>query len=219
MSYRYFIEDRPEPQAYSREVLFVVEGVDDAIFLESILKFRGEDAGRIEIRTAKGIGGIPDFLKGVTKSPAYTQGRLKGICVFCDADADFGSTQEKVLKAFRNAGLPETKVGGVVADPPHWCGLYLAPEVGMPGMLEDLVLGAMISDRRNELARSAIQEIDPAEVDLDKRSKRVMQIVLALSKGPICSGVGRGIRNGSIDVDPLKFGELNSFLDDFLAYR
>ncbi len=219
MAYKYITLPNISPHSFSREVLFVTEGQDDALFLEALLEARKEDVGRIEVRYTDGIGGISGFLSGIAKSPAFTQHRLRAICVIVDADDSFQETEKRFQKELHTANLPSPNAGAVVARDRHWIGLYIFPRTGSIGMLEDLVLDSIRTDPRAELANNVLQKRIEEGIPLDLVSKRAVQIFLAISEGQICRGLGRGIRNGTIPFDHNTFEELNTFLDDFLAYR
>lgn len=219
MAYTYIVAPGPSTVPFRKEVLFVTEGIDDAIFLEQLLTSRAEDEGRIEVRYSQGNGGMPDFLKGFTQSPAFTQRRIRGICVIVDADDNPVKAENTIKKAMAEAGLPVCSACEVTESDDRWTGLYILPKKGKEGMLEDLLLEKIGVEFRADLSKETVQRAIDHGLALDKIGKRTMQILLAVSEGQISRGPGQGVRNGVVPFDPESFDELNDFLTDFLKYR
>ncbi len=219
MPYTYIVMPGPSTVPFRREVLFVTEGIDDALFLEEILKKRNEDEGRIEVRYTEGNGGISAFLKAFSQSPEFTQKRVKGMCIVVDADDDPHKAEVAAKKGMADAGLPVCSVCTVAESGGFWTGLYIFPEKGKKGMLEDLLLEKIGSEFRADLSKETVQRALEHGMILDKFGKRTMQIFLAVSEGKISRGPGQGVRNGIVPLAPENFAELNDFLNEFLKYR
>lgn len=216
MAFSYITEDRSASVPLSRRIVFVTEGMDDAIFLEHVLLGRGENQTDIEIRYIKGLGNLPTYIAGLVKDPAFTRGRVDRICVIIDADDNFAAAQLRLSKALSDAGLPAPAAGSQIAEDNLIVGCYILPKIGINGMLENLILDSIPQDERTIAAATAINEISK-NTALDKFGKRAIQIFLALSVGELCRGPGQAIRNGAIPFDHANFPELGEFLDVFLS--
>lgn len=219
MAYTYIAAPGPAPVPFRREALIITEGIDDAIFLEAMLQSRREDEGRVEVRFSEGNGGVAEFLKALSQTSAYTQRKVRGFCLIIDADDDPMRAEQRAKKALSAVGLPTPNACEVVQAGDRWTGLYILPEKGKAGMLEDLILDKIDADVRKEISGDTVKRATEAGMRLDKPGKRTMQILLAISEGKLCRGPGQGIRNGTIPFAAERFVELNSFLDDFLRHR
>lgn len=219
MPYSYIVTPGASPVPFRREALIITEGIDDAVFLETILESRKEDKGRVEIRFSDGNGGIVDFLRALSQTAAYTQRRIKGICLIIDADDDPLKAEQRAKAALTAVGLPAPNVCEVMRAGDRWTGLYIFPEKGKPGMLEDLILDKIDADHRTAISRDTVQRAKDAGLKLDKLGKRTLQVLLAISEGKLCRGPGQGVRNGTIPFAAERFVELNGFLDDFLRHQ
>ncbi|MES2540846.1 MAG: DUF3226 domain-containing protein [Pseudomonadota bacterium] len=219
MAYIFIVQPKPGPSQFTREVVIITEGIDDAVFLEAVLEERKEDMGRTEIRYVQGNGGIASFLNGLTLSPGFTQGKVRGIGVIADADENSAEAEKRIQKCFKDAGLPVPDSGRVKVEEQIWCGLFLFPSLGQPGMLEDLVLDVMPQSPVLDMSRGLVDSVVKLGSKLDKMGKRVVQVYLAVCEGKLSRGPGQGVRNGSIPIEHSKLAELNEFLDELLKHR
>ena len=217
MAYKYLSNTEEKPSALIKPTVILVEGEDDGIFLEQLFDSRGEDPTRIQILFIKGISKLWSYLSALTKSPIFVEGSIKGICVIIDADRDFAQTETFARSQFRKSNLAEPASSSIEEKDGVRIGLYILPNSSDNGELEDLIIGTLSHETRIIDAQALLTKHTPPQADFKKRSKRVLQISLALSDTDLCAGIGRGIRNGAFEVNTANFSDLNEFLDRFLA--
>lgn len=139
-------------------------------------------------------------------------GELKKVVVFIDADNSFEQETRTLHRALEPLGLPTPQANNFASGRLDLeIGFYIFPKEGQLGELEDLLEEGhedpLLQQARDFFIRLA------GERDLNKSTKRVFQIYLALISQPLCAGVGRAINNNSLQVDINNFEELRRFLD------
>lgn len=181
-------------QRQDRESIVLVEGVDDAYFLDHLLSEIAADPQKVGICHVGGTSKFEEFLAAVLKSSAFVTGQVTRYVIVRDADDNAECAQLETHKILQNLGEPEPTAGAFAARPDgRKVGLYIFPEPGMAGDLEMLCMSSLVTDARAIKVVSHIDEIEKDFGALDKRSKRLVQSYLAAAADPICSGVGGGI--------------------------
>lgn len=216
MPFKYLTEVKERPNSPTKPIIFLVEGQDDGIFLEQMLDERAEDPDQIQVMSVSGISKLWDYLAALVKSPNFVDGKISHVCVIVDADADFSRTVAHAQGHFRRAGLAEPKSAEVAEKDGVRVGLYVLPNSGDKGELEDLIIKTLSHEDRIKDAQALLVKHKPPTENFKKASKRVLQISLALSHADLCAGIGRGIRNGAFKVGIADFAELNGFITTFL---
>ena len=198
-----------------RKHCYLVEGEDDAIFLDHLLTQLKHDPALVCVLETKGRDNLPKFLRLISLDPAFTSGSIASIVVLFDADDAPGETEQRVNDAYKKIELEMPKSGEFCNKTIPGTGLYLFPGDGRRGNLEDLFIGMLRgnNDIRCNAAEAVTKQIIESGVDLNKLSKRTMQTVLAVSTPKLAAGIGRGLRNGALELDIKQFKELHEFID------
>lgn len=217
MPYKFLAESKDTAATPpSKEYLIIVEGEDDGVFLEHVLNLKDADENKVQVQYVKGISKIPPYLSALSKSPPLTSGVIKNIAIILDADSDFNQAGSRLRMWLEEANLPIAEPGTVNKDGPVSVGIYLLPNSKDSGELEDLIISCLAEDERIIAARNLLDQFDPQRI-LRKFSKRIIQISLAISNVDLCSGAGRGIRNGAFPIQLKDLQDLNEFLSNFLS--
>ena len=213
MAFDFFIESQDLHKRPPRKHCYLVEGTDDAIFLDQLLTLSKHDPALVCVLETKGRQELPKFLRAISKMPQYTSGGIASIVVLFDADDDPGKAEQFVHDAYDKIGLEKPKPGEFLNKSNPGTGLYLFPGNGRTGNLEDMFIEVLCGDIRCEAAEEVTKRIIDSGVNLDKLSKRKMQTVLAVSIPKLAAGIGRGLRNGALELDIRQFKELREFFD------
>lgn len=217
MPYKFLAESKDTPaNPPSKEYLIIVEGEDDGVFLEHVLNLKDADENKVQVQYVKGISKIPPYLLALSKSPPLTSGAIKNIAIILDADSDFNQAGSRIRTWLEEANLPISDPGTVNKDGPVSVGVYLLPNSKDSGELEDLIISCLTEDDRIVAARNLLKQFDPQTI-FKKSSKRIIQISLAVSNIDLCSGAGRGIRNGAFPIQLKDLQDLDEFLSNFLS--
>lgn len=199
----------------NRAKVIFVEGPDDANFLDVLLEKIGASPADVGVVTVGGKGNFPSQLNLFSKSPPFTTGVTKKVCIIRDADdspvAEISSTKSIFLKTF----AVETTHGNFSLKNGVEFGFFIMPTSTECGDLEKLCLstveGSEIS-RKVDLFFGAL-DMPP----LDKISKRKAQVYLAAQNGNLARGAGQGFKDGYFNVASPKIKEMLDFLESFVA--
>lgn len=209
-----FYKSRPgerQPVNPSRPILFIVEGPDDGHFLEEMLTQMDVADNVVDVRDVGGKPNIESYINLTLKSPHARSGDLKKIVIFLDADNDFERAKADFHRVLTKLGLPTPQEGSFGFGGNLEIGFYLFPRSGRSGELEDLIEGV----HRNPLLEQSRRFFENSTEgnEVTKPTKRIIQIYLAVVSQPLCAGVGRAIRGGSLQVDVNELEELRDFLN------
>lgn len=216
MSFKYFVPRPRAPHHFESDRIILVEGMDDALFFEAVLVELEIAAKDVEVHHVQGYPNFEDYLKALAKAPVVTSGQLIKLCVIVDADGDAVIREEDIQQKLRAAGFSAPSAGAFQKSTGPEVGLFVLPDNSSPGELEDLFLEALKSDSRLLEAISSLDKFDP-DAAWTKRSKRLIQIMLALSEQALCAGIGRGLRNGAVPLPGAELDHLKDFLEEFLS--
>jgi len=199
------------------EMLIITEGADDAYFINEVLKSEQADAQKIGVCFVGGHTKIAGFAGSISKSPDYTQNKIERIAFVRDADANPTATTTECGAYFREFGVQAPPVGSCSTHDNRTFGLFLFPGGGQIGCLEDLLIQAPTHLNSLVSAEGFIQAASAQHGNLDSRSKRVVQSYLASVPSKLCTGVGRGVRNGDFDVSSPTLAPFKSFIRTFVG--
>ncbi|MBM1558791.1 hypothetical protein JQV19_19245 [Sulfitobacter mediterraneus] len=216
MPFKFFTQGPSAPHTFASDRLILVEGIDDAIFFEAILGQLGVTVGQVEIRSVEGYSNFQSYLKALAKAPAVTSGQLIKFCLIADADDSFDDRVKELRSYLETAGFGAPAAGTFDNSKTPEVGIYVLPDNKAAGELEDLFIESLDGDPRLNEASSALNKFDP-ENNWTKRSKRLIQILLALSEQRLCAGIGRGLRNGAVELPKIEIEKLENFLNELLS--
>lgn len=197
--------------------IFIVEGPDDAYFLDAVLHDIGADPNLVSVCLARGKDKFETTLGLILKSHAFTSGRIARYAIIRDADEDVHAAAADVSALLARLSEPQP-ASGTIADRPDGrkIGLYMFPGIGQSGDLEELCLKTAGANPPVTVASAYIDQSENLGGLVDHRSKRVAQSYLAISSFPLCAGVGWAMARGKFDVKSAALDELKEFLKQFL---
>lgn len=184
-----------EPQ-FSFASICLVEGKDDAMFIECVLDIVGASSDQFRIIVCEGKENLRSALNLLSKSADFAL-NVKNVSVVFDADADRARSLTEIHKIYRDLGLPVTQAGEFSEKDGKHFGTFLLPGNEQQGELEDLALGLA---QDNEVLREANLYIDRIEGlgAGNKLSKRKVQAFLAGASDLLRPTVGWAFRDGTI---------------------
>lgn len=210
MKGKYFDSEKNDIE---RDYVIIVEGVDDANFLECLLENIGADPAAVSIAIAKGKDKIAALAGPMLKSHAFASGKIKGYAIIRDADQDLEKTKAEMASLLNRLGEPEPDVGSFISrEDGRRVGLYFFPANGEAGDLEALTLRAANGADLVEVARKFIEDAAQAGGQADHISKRTAQAYLAVGSLPLCAGVGWAMKKQVFDINSGTLGEIKEFL-------
>lgn len=199
----------------NREKVIFVEGADDAHFLDILLDQLGASPENTGVVTVNGKGNFPSQLKLFAKSPAFTTGKIKRVCIIRDADDSVDGAVSATRSAFFNAFGISPNHGEFTSKDNVDFGFFIMPNSLENGDLEKLCLSTVIG---NELESRAADFLNSLEAEpVDQYYKRKAQVYLAGHVGELCRGAGLGFKRGHFDDTSPNLDELKEFLRDLLA--
>ena len=201
-----------EDNILSRECILIVEGVDDASFLECLLKDIGADPARVSIAVAKGKDLLGSLVGAMLKNHAFTSGVTRTYAVIRDADESVEQAKKEAKAIFDRFSEPVPDVGAFAErNDGRRVGLFLFPGDEQPGDLEELCMRS-VHDGLAAQAANFVAGIGEQGGKTDHLSKRTAQTYLAVASLPLCAGVGWAMKKGVFDVSSPQLEQIKSFL-------
>lgn len=200
--------------------MLIVEGMDDAYFLDRILALENADPAIVRVVYAKGDSKIGTAAEGIVKSRDYVTGVTTQIALMRDADGNPSQSLSTVQAAFTDLGL-HAPAHGQFSICNHESfdrrtGVWVVPSDVQAGMLETVLLQTVQTDTRFLVVQSALQQIEAHRGSaLDRRDKRLMRLFLAVGDHD-CMGAGRAFNLGAFDADDPLLADIRQFVRDFL---
>ncbi|AQQ09346.1 hypothetical protein L21SP3_01150 [Sedimentisphaera cyanobacteriorum] len=190
------------------EIVFIVEGKDDEIFLNSFIKKRITEDDSFQIVQLKGKKNLKQTLKDVSKIPGFR--KVRRLAVIIDADNSCENTFKSIKNALSHTGFPKPeKLGEFTSDSERKlsAAAYIMPNCCGEGELEDLLLSS-IEDTQ---ALNCIDSFWNCIGKERKTSKGSAQIYLA-SREKFTSGIGAGVQRKYFILKSNKFSKLQTLL-------
>lgn len=198
-----------------RKNVIFVEGPDDANFLDVLLEKVGASPDDVGVVTVGGKGNFPSQLNLFAKSPPFTRGTTKKVCIIRDADdnpsAEGVSTKSIFLKTFG----AETAHGKLSAHNGIEFGFFIMPNSFEPGDLEKLCLSTVEGNEVSQKVERFFESLTNPPVD--KTFKRKAQVYLAAQNGNLARGAGQGFKDGYFNAASAKLDEIIKFLEIFVS--
>ena len=192
------------------EALLLVEGIDDARFLDAFLK---RELDRFDVQIAQ-VGGKDNFRPFIVNTLARADGlrNLRRLGVMRDADSSPTSAMQSLGAAFRDAALPvpsrpwETVQKGDLAVT-----VAILPDGTSPGDLEDLCLRSIDNQAMSECIERYIACAINTGAVTAQLSKARLFAYLAVGDVPGLR-LGEAADAGVWDWDSPAFTQLADFL-------
>ena len=161
------------------------------------------------------VGGQTQFRSRLGATLANSRSRdisLSAIGVVRDADDDAQAAMASISDALRALDLPVPRVGEILHGPPA-IGVFILPDCGSPGALEQLCWMA-VSDTEAGRCSSGYVECLQGSAALHSRNigKTLVHAYLAAQEEPAAS-VGVGALNDYWPLDHSAFTDIRGFLE------
>lgn len=199
--------------SYDFEYLFLVEGKDDALFLELLFSQIPVNKDTSRIIVCEGTSGIGKHLSLLVKSFAFFN-RVKSVSLFRDADNDFNEALSEIHRALKRYKLPEPGNSKFVIENGKKFGVYLFPRPDENGDLERLALELAEESEELKESNDFIDRIFARNPAQDKIYKRKVQTYLAAVSPKIRQTVGWAFKDGTISVPLNSVPTLAAFIKE-----
>lgn len=196
---------------FSYPSICVVEGKDDAMFIECLLVMIGASADEFRIILCNGKPNLEKILNLLVKSSEYAE-TVKNVSIVFDADASREKSFLEIKKSLVKLGLPELVDGEFVEKDGKSFGVFLFPGTNRSGELEDLALELAPETNIVQQSVSYIENVCAEFGMLSKVSKRKIQVFLAGASADIRPTVGWAFRDGTIQFSEDQVQDFSDFI-------
>lgn len=142
------------PVAIVKPKLLLVEGKDEVRFFNAFLAHPILGITDIQVTDYGGKTMLKDYLEALAQAPVGGFTNLVSLAIARDADTDAAAAFASVCGALTNVGLTVPGAHGQFAGANPQVGVWIVPDGGTPGMLEDLCMASVQTD----LALSCVDE-------------------------------------------------------------
>jgi predicted ATP-dependent endonuclease of OLD family len=212
---RFFeIKDQSEVD-FEKTHLFLVEGKDDAMFLDILLTEMGcapEDVGVIIVG---GKTNLSKVLKQLKLSSSFDG--LRSCAVVFDADEDPEEAVGTIRSSLSELGFPTEAEHRCADDGQLRTGIYTFPKPECPGALEELAFELAAGNRDLTSAQSFIAEAVERKQDFSGGRKRETQAFLSIASRKYRQTIGWAFRDETITVELSDVPELRDFLSNQIS--
>jgi hypothetical protein len=200
----------------ARERLLIVEGQDDAYFVDRLLADMGASVDEVGVVYLEGKTKLQANLTSLLKSSHYRSGKVSIFAVVGDTDADPQSRLNEIKTAFVANGQPEpASQDFVVNDDGTRVGLFLVPSSTEAGDLEKLCLDTLGGEPLVTDCREFSAGIQGKYGAFREPFKSLAQIYLAC-RPEDTRGVGRAFYENVFDANHACLDPIKGFLQTFL---
>lgn len=212
--------DQNSNDTSGRSRILIVEGKDDAHFFDHLLSTLGADPALVRIIPARGKNALQPALRQVVNSRDFVTGLISHVAVVVDADTNPSASLAEQQGYLASVGLASPSHAGFVttniegAD--RTTGLFLIPSDLHEGMLEQVLLASIAGAPLLSIVEAALASAEQAVGELDRRSKRLMSMYLALSNYE-CMACGLAFKRGAFDPMANELSDLRAFITAFIA--
>jgi len=204
------MEKQFSPGQITKKNLLAVEGNDEVIFFNELLRHMGMDES-VEVFE---VGGKDRFKKKIPvllRTPGA--GNLQAIAIIRDADDSFENAFKSVQGVLKQNLLPAPKNPGEFTQGNPKVGVFILPDNFSPGMLENICLETVKNAEEMECVDRFIDctrglKKLPVEKDIPKAR---VQTFLAI-KPDVPNSIGRGAQKRHWNFDSPGLYPLKNFL-------
>ena len=188
--------------------VLVVEGKEEGLFFGALINHLRLQ--NIQILSVGGKEKLRGNLKALAQSPGFSD--VISLRVVRDADSNPDAAFQSVRDALQAAGLPTPKRPLVPVGAKPRVAVLILPEVGKPGMLEDLFLRAITQDPAMLCVEQYFECLQQAGLSLpDNMSKAKVQVFLA-SRRKAGLRLGEAAQAGYWSWETEAFEQVRDFL-------
>lgn len=194
-----------------KQKLLLVEGHEDELFFEALLRHMGINT--IQILPIAGKEKLRERLKLLVVSPRYSE--VISLGIVRDADKDPKGAFESVCGALKhvNLSIPETPLVPTGSGPQVT--VVIIPEPDTPGMLEDVCLSSVGEDPAMLCVENYFKCLKKQKASIPKNySKGKVQVFLG-SRSEAGKRLGEAAQAGYWPLDHNAFEQLRDFLKRF----
>jgi len=189
--------------------VLVVEGREEELFFGALIKHLGLQ--NIQTMPIGGKEQLRRNLKALAVSPGFPE--VVSLGVVRDANADPGAAFQSVRDALQAANLPVPERPLVPVGGRPRVAVLILPEVGIPGMLEDLCLRAVAQDLAMPCVEQYFKCLQQEGLSLpDNMSKAKVQVFLA-SRPKAGLRLGEAAQAGYWSWEAKAFEQVRDFLE------
>lgn len=173
--------------------VIVVEGKDDAIILEELMK--SQDISGIQVIPSGGKDNITNFIEALLKMPEFRD-TVTFLGIMQDNDTNPEREFKRINRALQHHDLPIPSNPLEVAGEELKVCICMLPNSGTPGMLEDICLQSVGDDPAISCVDEYFDCLEKKGIDTSHaRSKKKVQVYLA-SKNEPWRGLGNAAKDG-----------------------
>lgn len=199
---------------YGYPALFLVEGKDDAIFIEEILRYLNISESDARIIVCDGKTNIGNHLGLIVKSSEFRK-HIKSIVVVLDADDDYEKSVGLAHKELKRFNLPTPNAYDIAKQDGKSFGVMMFPAPGVMGDLETLALQFISDGFLLSLSEDTIKSAEAHFGEIYKKRKRVLQVFMACASKEIRPTVGWLFKDRTINIDYGRIEEIVQFISRF----
>jgi hypothetical protein len=190
--------------------LLVVEGKDDQLFFESLLK----DINKTDIQVLP-YGGktkLRSYLTALSINEAFIT-KVNTLVVIRDADSNATSTFQSACSALTNAGLNVPAAPLTLTNSPVKTGIIILPPNDNQGKLEDICLKSVRDDKATTCVDgyfNCLQELTSFTMPKDISKAKVHAFLASRYKADL--RLGEAAQAGYWPLNHIAFNPIRSFL-------
>lgn len=198
-----------------KEIVFFVEGIDDAFFMDRLLRETKVSPARVGIVYLEGRDNLERNLRIFLRTRPVAQGDVRRYALVLDADDDPEKTVSRVHASLSKHNQPTPSHGALAGGSPE-VGLFVIPSASEDGNLEKLLMSTISTDQKFIFVDKFFRDIQNAFHKLDEPYKRLSRIYLDCCHGHF-RGAGRAFHAGSFNGDHYALGALRAFVATVIA--
>lgn len=193
------------------EKVILVEGDDEVNYFTAFLKFL--DIKGVQCIPLYGKDSLKDKLTVIVQMPNF--GNIKKLGIERDADDNPKGTYDSICDALRvnNLSIPSRCIE-VVGNNPEVC-VMVIPSQDSKGMLEDLCLKAISSDRAYNCCEEFLACCIGKGMKIDSHTSKVKIQVYLASRPELVNSLGLGAKKHYFPFNHIAFKDVNNFLEKF----
>ncbi len=192
-----------------KQRLLLVEGKDEIMFFNALLKFLSID--NIQVLEVKGK---EQFKKEIPKLKLMQRfSEVEKIGIVRDADENFEASLESVFNILDNHSFNPIKEHNKFSESNHLCsGIFIMPKLNSTGSLEDLCLAAIDVDEQLNCTNKFIDCVNNERPEIKHISKRKVQVYLS-SQQILCNNLGLGAQKQYWNFESKVYDDIKMFIN------
>ncbi|WP_152681997.1 DUF3226 domain-containing protein [Chromobacterium subtsugae] len=208
--------DETNPVTDTSEIIFFVEGKDDAIFFDEILTEENADLAAIRVIVVDGKENFRKSFELLKKSSPYTKRIIKKIVAIRDADSSIETAISEINAAFQTAFSISIEQNRIITRDDISYGCFILPDNENIGDLEVLCLNSVSNSQIYQAAQRFIGEAKNIHGGLEWEFKKLAQVYLAGQQRTIVRGVGMGYRIGYFNRTHQSIEKIKIFIREII---